>query len=64
VGQRWGRECVEDAIVHLCQICTIAAAFAEPVADRAWSWFHRRLQKITETEEQRFLRAHPNARVR
>lgn len=42
----------------------IAEAFAEPVIDRAWCWFHRQLQSSADREAARFLRYHPNARIR
>lgn len=42
----------------------IAAAFADPVVDRAWRWFHRRLQSSADREARRFLRYHPDARIR
>jgi len=49
---------------HLRQIYTIAAAFAQPVGDRAWCWFHRQLQSSADREAKKFLRYHPNARIR
>lgn len=49
---------------HLRQALAIVAAFAEPVGDRAWCWFHRRLQSSADREAQRFLRHHPNAHIR
>ena len=49
---------------HLRQVYAIAAAFTDPVVDRAWCWFHRRLQSSADREAQRFLRYHPNAQIR
>lgn len=48
---------------HVRMILIIAAAFADPVVDRAWCWAHRQLQSSADREDARFLRYHPNARI-
>jgi hypothetical protein len=45
-------------------IGAIAAAYAQPVADRAWHVAHHWLQSSADREAARFLRYHPNARIR